>query len=295
MKAYNEGFGSKLFNVFNYSFMILLCIIMLYPLLNTLAISLSNPSEIIQGKVSWFPKGFNLEGYKYIFQEPRLMISFRNTVIYATVGTFVMLTLTSLMAYPLSMQEFVLKKFITIFLTITMFFGGGLIPTYLLIRKLQMIDTLWVMVIPGAISAFNVIIFRTFFQNLPKELRESAHMDGANDITILFRIYLPLSKALLATFALFGIVGAWNGWFEALIYLNDENKYPIQMLLRKMITETDTGAMNAQTFQLVAAMKLHGKNIKMATVMVTILPILFLYPFLQRHFVSGMMIGSIKG
>lgn len=295
MRTYNEGFDSKLFNVFNYSFMILLCIIMLYPLLNTFSISLSSPEQIIQGKVGWFPRGFNLEGYKYIFQEPKLLIAFKNTIIYALIGTFLMLLLTSMMAYPLSVNDYVLKKFVTIFLTITMFFGGGLIPTYLLIRKLHMIDTLWVMVIPGAISAFNVIIFRTFFQNLPKELRESAHIDGANDITILFKIYMPLSKALLATFALFGIVGAWNGWFDALIYLNDENKYPIQMILRKMISETDNSSMSAQTFQLVASMKLHSKNIKMATVMVTILPILFLYPFLQKYFVSGTMVGSIKG
>lgn len=295
IKHYRQGFGSAIFDLFNYVFLIALCIVMLYPLVNTLAVSLSNPEMIVQGKVSWIPRGLNLEGYKYIFSEKKLITAFGNTVVYALLGTFIMLLLTSLMAYPLSVSDFVLRKFITIFLTITMFFGGGLIPTYLLIRKLHMIDTLWVMVIPGAVSAFNVILFRTFFKNIPKELGESAYMDGANDFRILFQIYLPLSKPLLATFALFGIVGAWNGWFDALIYLNNESKYPIQMILRKMIAETDNSSMNAQTFKLLSDMKIHGKNIKMATVIVSILPILFLYPFMQKHFTTGVMIGSIKG
>ncbi|MFD0960924.1 carbohydrate ABC transporter permease [Paenibacillus chungangensis] len=295
MTHYKQSLGSKLFDTGNYIFLIGLCIAMLYPLMNTVALSLSNPEMIIQGKVSWFPRGFNLEGYKYILSDHKLLKAFGNTVLYALTGTFIMLLLTSLLAYPLSIPDFVIRKFITIFITITMFFGGGLIPTYLLIRNLHMLNTFWVMVIPGAVSAFNVILFRTFFKTIPIELWESAYMDGANDIRILFQIYLPLSKALLATFGLFGIVGTWNGWFEALIYLNDEGKYPIQMILRNMISETDSSSMNAQTFQLIASMKLHGKNIKMAAVIVTIIPILFIYPFLQKHFVTGMMIGSVKG
>ncbi|MCQ6561730.1 carbohydrate ABC transporter permease [Paenibacillus mendelii] len=294
-KHYKPGLSSRIFDAGNYLFLIGLCIIMLYPLVNTLAVSLSKPEMIIQGEVSWIPRGFNLEGYKYILSDSKLLTAFGNTVIYAGVGTFIMLLLTSMMAYPLTLQNFVLRKFTIIFLTITMFFGGGLIPTYLLIRKLHMLDTLWVMVIPGSISAFNVILFRTFFRTIPKELGESAYMDGANDFRILFQIYLPISKALLATFGLFGIVGAWNGWFDALIYLNNEDKYPIQMILRKMIIETDNSAMNAQTFKMMSDMKVHSKNIKMAAVIVTIVPMLLLYPFLQKHFATGMMIGSIKG
>lgn len=295
IKHYKQGLSSKIFDFTNYMFLIGLCMIMLYPLLNTFAISLSNPEMIIQGKVNWIPRGFNLEGYKYILSESKLLTAFGNTVIYAGIGTFVMLLLTSMMAYPLTLPNFVLRKFTIIFLTITMFFGGGLIPTYLLIRKLHLLDTLWVMVIPGAISAFNVILFRTFFRSIPKELGESAYMDGANDFRILFQIYLPISKALLATFALFGIVGAWNGWFDALIYLNNEDRYPIQMILRQMVLEADSSTLNAQTFQLMTDMKIHSKNIKMAMVMVTIVPMLLLYPFLQKHFATGMMIGSIKG
>lgn len=294
-KHLRTGISSKIFDAINYTFLIGLCIIMLYPLVNTLAVSLSQPEMIIQGKVSWIPRGFNLEGYKYILSESKLLVAFGNTIVYAGIGTFIMLLLTSMMAYPLTIQNFVLRKFTIIFLTITMFFGGGLIPTYLLIRKLHMLDTLWVMVIPGAISAFNVILFRTFFRTIPKDLGESAYMDGANDFRILFQIYLPISKALLATFALFGIVGAWNGWFDALIYLNNEDRYPIQMILRKMILETDSSSMNAQTFKLMSDMKVHSKNIKMAAVMVTVIPMLLLYPFLQKHFATGMMIGSIKG
>ncbi|WP_136604220.1 carbohydrate ABC transporter permease [Paenibacillus dokdonensis] len=295
MRHYDRGLSSKVFDACNYVFLTALCIVMLYPLANTLAVSLSSPDKIIRGEVGWFPRGFNLEGYRYVFADSSIWTAFGNTVGYALVGTLIMLLVTSLTAYPLAIPGFVLRKFITIFILITMFFGGGLIPTYLLIRKMGMLDTFWVMVIPGAISAYNVILFRTFFKSIPKDLWESAYVDGANDFRILFQIYLPLSKALLATFGLFGIVGAWNGWFDALIYLNDETKYPIQMLLRKMIMETDSSSMNAQTFEMMATMKVHSKNIKMSTVMVTIIPILFIFPFLQKYFVTGFMLGSVKG
>lgn len=295
MKQFDRGLNSRVFDTCNYVFMIALSIVMLYPLVNTLAVSLSTPEMIIKGEVAWFPRGFNLEGYSYVFSDKKIWTAFGNTIGYAVIGTVIMLLITSLTAYPLAIQGFILKTPITIFILITMFFGGGLIPTYLLIRNLDMLDTFWVMVIPGAISAFNVILFRTFFQSIPKELWESAYIDGANDFRILFQIYLPLSKALLATFGLFGIVSAWNGWFDALIYLNDESRYPIQMVLRKMIMETDSSSMNAETFQMMASMKVHSKNIKMATVMVTIIPILFIYPFLQKYFLTGIMLGSVKG
>lgn len=292
---YREGIGSKVFNLFNYLFMILLCIVMLYPLVNTFSISISDPSEIAQGKVSWFPKGFTLDGYKYILQDSSLLQGYKNTIIYATVGTFIQLLFTSLFAYPLSVKNFVFRKPITVMVIITMIFSGGLIPTYMMMRNLHLFDTLWVIILPSALTAFNIIIFRTFFQQLPNELRESAYLDGANDIQILFRIYLPLSKALLATFGLFGAVMYWNMWFEAMIYLNDEKLHPIQMLLRRIIIElkdvTDHGGLQ----RYVERHNVNPKNIKMATVMVTIFPILCVYPMLQKHFVSGMMIGSVKG
>ena len=208
-------------------------VVWLYPMARVIALSLSDPTAILLGEVDWYPKRPTLKGYSYILSYRLLWRAYANTVLYAGVGTFVTITLTSMIAYSLSIKTFVLRKFLTVYLTITMFFSGGLIPTFLLIKTLGGMDTFWVMVIPGSVAAFTVIVFRTFFQNHPESLRESAYIDGANDITILFRIILPMSTALLATFALFTIVGHWNRWFEALIYLTDPQRHPLQMILRR--------------------------------------------------------------
>lgn len=292
---YKQGLGSRLFDTFNYAAMFLLIVVMVYPLMNVISLSLSHADFIALGEVSWFPKGFNLKGYEIIFDKPLLYISYKNTVLYAAAGTFLTLLLTSLMAYPLTIAKFQMKRFITIFLAVTMFFSGGMIPTYLLMKNLHMLNTFWVMVIPGCISAYNVIIFRTFFQNIPSELRESAYMDGASDLTVLFRIYLPLSKALLATFALFTIVGHWNEWFSALIYLRDENKYPLQMFLRSVIFSQQGTGQGEKIANMIQTRQVNPKNIQMAAIVITMAPILCIYPFVQKYFVKGVMVGSIKG
>lgn len=292
-----ESIGSRIFDLVNICIMLLLCVVMLYPFLNVIAVSLSNSEHILRGDITIFPKGFNISGYSYIFRDPFLYSGYVHSIIYAAGSTLFMLTFTSLMAYPLTINEFVAKKFLAIFLVITMFFSGGMIPSYLLIRSLNLLDTYWVMIIPGCISAFNVLLFRSFYQSIPTDLRESAVIDGANDIQILSKIFLPLSKPLLATFALFGIVGSWNGWFEALIYLNDENKYPLQLILRKYLftlsfeAGSGTSAMQAMLSQ----MKMDPKNIQMAIVVIAIFPIMLIYPFLQKYFVKGVMIGAVKG
>lgn len=287
---YKESLASKTFDVFLYFIMIVLVIVMAYPLLNVISLSLSSSDYIALGKVSWFPRGFNIKGYEIIFSKSQLYISYRNTILYASVGTMLTLVMTSLMAYPLAIG-FQAKKFITIFLTITIFFSGGMIPTYLLMQKLHLLNTFWVIVVPGCVGAFNVFIYRSFFQGIPIELRESAFMDGANDLTILFRIYLPLSKALLATFALFSIVGFWNEWFSSLIYLKNESKYPLQMFLRSLIIDEST----SQYQQMFVNREVNPKNIVMAAIMVTLVPILCIYPFVQKYFVKGAMVGSVKG
>lgn len=292
---YKQGLGSRLFDTINYAAMFLLIVVMLYPLMNVISLSLSHADFIALGEVSWFPKGFNLKGYEIIFDKPLLYISYKNTVLYAAAGTFLTLLLTSLMAYPLTIAKFQMKRFITFFLAVTMFFSGGMIPTYLLMKNLHMLNTFWVMVIPGCISAYNVIIFRTFFQNIPSELRESAYMDGASDLTVLFRIYLPLSKALLATFALFTIVGHWNEWFSALIYLRDENKYPLQMFLRSVIFSQQGTGQGEKIANMIQTRQVNPKNIQMAAIVITMAPILCIYPFVQKYFVKGVMVGSIKG
>lgn len=283
-----------MFDAANYGFMLLLVVVTVYPLLNVIAISFSNADFISLGQVSWYPKGFNVKGYGVIFDNPMLYISYKNTVLYAATGTLLTLFLTSMMAYPLTVSDFRLKKAITIFLAVTMFFSGGMIPTYLNMKELHLLNTFWVMVVPGCISAYNVIIFRTFFQNIPSELRESAYMDGANDLTVLFRIYLPLSKALLATFALFTIVAHWNEWFNALIYLKDENKYPLQMFLRSIIFTQQEGQ-SGQVRDMIQNRQINPKNIQMAAIVITMAPILCMYPFVQKYFIKGVMLGSIKG
>jgi len=295
MAAYKESLSSRIFDVFNTLFMIFIIVIMLYPFLHVIALSLSETSEIMKGNVNIIPRGFNVEGYKLILTSPQLWIAYKNTIIYAVLGTFITLLFTSLMAYPLAINDFVAKKFITVYLTITMFFSGGLIPTFLLIRNLGLINTIWVMVLPGCVSAYNVVVFRTFFQGISPELRESAYLDGANDFIILFAIILPLSKALLATFGLFSMVGHWNSWFDALIYLNEEKKYPIQMILRKILFVSNASAANDAAQVMIESRLVHPKNIQMAVIVVTIAPIMCVYPFLQKYFVQGVMIGSIKG
>lgn len=291
---HKKSYGSQVFDIFIILLMLLFAVSMLYPFINIGAVSLSSPDEISMGRVTWYPRSLNFEGYRLVLQEPLLLRAYLNTIIYAALSTVFTLLLTSLLAYTLSIKEFCLKKQITIFLAVTMFFNGGLIPTYLLIRNLQMVNTVWAMVVPGCVSAFNVIIFRTFFQEQSVELRESAYLDGANDFVILFRIILPLSKALLATFALFTIVGQWNGWFSALIYLTDDYKQPIQMILRKILMN-QTLASDEKTQMLIANMRVHPKNIQMAAIVFTVLPILCIYPFLQKYFAKGITIGSVKG
>lgn len=292
-----ESLGSKIFDLVNIFIMLLLCVAMLYPFLNVIAVSLSNAEHILKGDITIFPKGFSLNGYSYIFKDPFLYSGYFHSIVYAVGSTLFMLTFTSLMAYPLTISNFMAKKGISIFLVITMFFSGGMIPSYLLARNLHLLDTYWIMILPGCVSAFNVLLFRSFYQSLPSDLRESALIDGANDIQILFKIYVPLSKPLLATFALFGIVGSWNSWFEALIYLNDENKYPLQLILRKYLFtlsfESGSGTSGMQA--MLAQMQMDPKNIQMAIVVLAMFPIMLIYPFLQKYFVKGVMIGAIKG
>jgi putative aldouronate transport system permease protein len=291
--------SSRVFDAFNILVMILILVVVLYPILNIIATSLSGSRYIASGGISIWPRGFNVGAYTTVFKDPYIIKGYINSIIYAVGSTGLMLLFTSLMAYPLTIQGFGGKKFITIFLMITMFFGGGLIPTYLLVRSLGMLDTVWIMILPGAVGAFNVFLFRTFFLNIPSELKDSAYMDGANDVVVLFRIILPLSKALLATFALFGLVGSWNSWFDALIYLQDQDKYPLQMILRNYLFTMDTTAIQQRVGSSVAINSpgdaLDPKAVRMSVIIITMFPIMCIYPFFQKHFTKGILIGSIKG
>lgn len=295
-----ESLGSRVFDVFNIAIMIIILVVVLFPIFNIISISMSDARSVASGSVYVWPKGFTLQSYIDIFKDKYITSGYINSIVYAVGSTFIMLLFTSLFAYPLTVQGFAGKKFLTIFLMITMFFSGGLIPTYLLIRSLGMLDTVWVMVLPAAVGAYNVFLFRTFFQNIPSEVKDAALIDGANEIVSLFRIILPLSKPLLATFALFGIVGSWNAWFEALIYLQSEDNYPLQMILRNYLFKLDTSAIQGRVGAGNVAVNAQGsqldpQSIRMAVVIVTMFPIMVIYPFFQKYFTKGMFVGSIKG
>ena len=273
--------------------MVLLSAMFLYPLLNMLALSFSDSQELKSLPVYLWPKGFSLESYKALLGDNRTLLYYWNTIKYASVGTVIMLLTTSLMAYPLSIPALRGRRFVSVLLTITMFFGGGLIPYYVTIMQLGMINTFWVMVIPGAISAYNVIVFKTFFMSIPEALRESASLDGAGHVRILFQIVLPLSKAVLATFALFSIVGYWNDYMTALLYLRDDTKYPIQLLMRRLLVLMDYK--DASTAQMLKDFqKISTRTTKAAATIITVVPVLCVYPFMQKHFAKGVLIGAVK-
>ena len=295
--AMKKSVGSWAFDIINHFFLLLLVVTMVYPLIRVVALSFSGIDYINAGFVNWLPKGVHVRGYEMILGDPKLWTAYRNTIIYAGGGTFITIFVTSLTAYPLSIREFVFKKPVTIYLAVTMFFSGGLIPTYLLILRLGLINTFWVMVLPGAVAAYNVIVFRTFFQRLPVALRESALLDGANEVKILIRIILPLSKAIIATFALFSIVGHWNSWFSAIIYLQDEWRYPLQVFLKRIVVEEQIpspGGTN-KVMELIRSRSIHPKNVQMAAIVVTMAPILCIYPFIQKYFAKGVLVGTLKG
>ncbi len=281
------------FDVFLVVLLTIMSIIFLYPLVNMFALSLSDSVVLKSSPVFAWPKGFSLESYRALLSDERIVLYYWNTIMYAGVGTVIMLFCTSLMAYPLSIRALRGRRFVSVLLTITMFFSGGLIPYYITIMRLGMIDTFFVMVLPGAISAYNVIVFKTFFMSIPESLRESAYLDGAGSFRVLFQIVLPLSKAVLATFALFSIVGYWNDYMTALLYLRDDGKYPIQLLMRRLLVLMDY--QDASTAQLLKDYKqISSRTTKAAATIITVVPILCVYPFMQKYFAKGVLVGSIK-
>jgi len=273
---------------------------MIYPLLYVVAVSVSDSYAVTLGSVWLWPVGLDFTAYGITFTDPDIWIAYKNTVVYAALGTLTVLVVNTMIAYSLAQKEFFLRKIITIFYMITMFFSGGLIPTYLLISNLGMLDTLWVMIIPGCASAWTIIIFRTNFQQLPESLIDSAKIDGANAFTIYRRIILPMSIPIIATIALFNVVGIWNSYFGALIYLSENSRIPLQLFLRSLIVSAKFESQNmaesiAQQTQMGKGTPGLMESIKMAAIIVSLGPILLAYPFIQKYFVKGVLIGSIKG
>jgi len=286
--------GERLFDYGNIIFLVFLSIITLYPLLYILFASVSDPTYVAQNRgIMLAPKDFTLEAYTLVFKNPMIVTSYLNTLFYVVIGTTLNIFLTSLGAYALSRKNVMWANLIMFMIVFTMFFEGGLIPSYLLVSELNMIDTRWALIFPTAVSAFNLIIMRTAFQGIPASLEESARMDGANDFTILFKIILPLSLPVVSVMILFYGVYHWNSWFPAMIFLQDRELFPVQLILREILIANDTSSMTSGVGT-VDAIPI-GETVKYATIVVATLPILCLYPFLQKYFVKGVMIGGIKG
>ena len=286
--------GEVIFDNVNTFVLLGLGFITLYPFYYIAIVSLSDGMAVLQGEVVWFPRGLTLASYEILLDYPFLWTSYRNTILYVGVGTFINLAATTLCAYPLSKRRFVFRKTFTFLIIFTMFFQGGMIPLYVVVRWLGMMDTIWAVTLPVAIHTFYMIIMRTYFQTIPEDLTESAYMDGANDIYILLRIILPVSKPIIATLTLFYALNHWNSFLSALIYLRSAEKYPLQIFLRNLVV---SGAMGDFSDRVGAGSDLAtiATTVKYAAVVYVALPILALYPFLQKYFVKGLLIGSLKG
>lgn len=292
-----QSWHDRLFDAVNITIMVLLFAVFLWPLIFVLSASFSDPAAVWNGKMWFLPVGFNVSCYEEILRYKSIWIGYGNTILYTVVGTLINLVMTVCAAYPLSRKDFVMRNFFMGMFVFTMYFGGGLIPTYLVVQKLGMLDTMWAMMIPGAVSIFNVIITRTYFQNsIPETLQEAAELDGANSAQYLVHIVLPLSAPILAVMALYYGVGHWNSYFDALIYLQDTNKYPLQMFLRDILIQNkvDLNMMGLDPAQAEAKQQL-AQTIKYGVMIVASVPVLCFYPFVQKYFVKGVMIGAIKG
>ncbi|WP_068776372.1 carbohydrate ABC transporter permease [Paenibacillus sp. FJAT-26967] len=271
-------------------------LLVLYPLVYVFSASLSNPAAVFQGQMWLWPVDLTLTGYKRLFQNSEILIGYRNTLLYTVAGTAINLVMTIAAAYPLSRRDFYGRNFFTMMIVFTMFFSGGMIPTYLLVKNLGLLNTFWAMVLPSALSVWNILIMRTFFQNsIPHEIEEAASMDGSSNLQTLWRIVLPLSVPILAVMVLFYSVGHWNSYFSALVYLSDRDKYPLQLILREILLQGEMQEMVDVREGTLSNSLLDAEAIKYASVIVANLPMLILYPFLQKYFVKGVMIGAIKG
>ncbi len=282
------------FDVWNILVMLILIVITIYPLYYMGIVSLSSGHAVQRGEVMFFPIQLNWQAYSIVFNDPQILRAYMNTIMYTTLGVTINLFMTTLCAYPLSRNYLYGKSLLAFFFIFTMYFDAGLIPRYIVVHSLGMVDTIWAILIPAAINVFNMILMRTFFEGIPEALHESAIMDGAGEWTVLTRIVVPLSLPVMATLFIFYAVAHWNSFFPALIYLNDKDLYPIQIIVRNIVIQGDltTDQMNNGSDEVVLAM---AQNVKYAVVFVVILPILLIYPFVQKFFIKGALLGAVKG
>jgi putative aldouronate transport system permease protein len=287
-----HNFGAKAFNTLNILFMTVLMFITLYPLWHVAMASISNGTEVMKYRGPIFkPLGFSLAAYEVVFKNPMILKGYLNTIFIVVVGVILNLIMTSLGAYFLSRKNVMWKKPIMMGIIFTMFFGGGLIPFYLTVKGLHLDNKLWSLIIPNVISTFNLIIMRTAFEAIPDSLEESAKLDGASHLTIMWKIIMPLAAPTMAVMVLYYGVGHWNSWFNAMVFLRKRELFPLQLILREILIQNS----NSDTAGLALDQERASETIKYAVIMVATLPILFVYPFLQKYFVKGVMVGAVKG
>lgn len=289
--------GDLVFGIVATALALLIILLTGYPLVYALSASFSDPLSLTNGQMWLLPKGFTLNAYKEVLKSKDVFIGYRNTIIYAVVGTFIDVAMTTMAAYPLSRPDLSGKNLLTFLITFTMFFSGGMIPSYINIQNLGLLNTMWAMVLPGAIGVTHMIIMRNYFQHsIPGELMEAAHVDGCSNLGVLFRIVLPLSKSILAVMFIFYFVGHWNAYFNALLYLDDKIKYPLQVFLRSILIQNDPGDMlGGSGSQNSSQLQLMYETLKYAIIVVSSIPVLIIYPFVQKYFTKGIMLGSLKG
>ena len=288
--------SDRFFDLVNLVIMVLLLFIFVWPLWFIVIASVSNPNQVWNGNVILLPKEFTTAAYEAVIEYQSIWVGYRNTIFYTILGTLINLVMTVCAAYPLSRKDFVPRNFFMVMFMLTMYFGGGLIPTYLVVSKLKLVNTIWAMMIPGAVSIYNVIITRTYFLNsIPSTLQEAASLDGANSFQFLIKVVLPLSKPIIAVVALYYAVGHWNDFFSALIYINDKNLMPLQAFLRDLLMSNKMIDMQGMDAAQVEAKMQLAQTLKYSAIVVSTVPVLCIYPFIQKYFVKGVMIGSIKG
>jgi len=287
--------GTLIFDILNTIFMLFICFVCIYPIWYVIVNSLNDATDALMGGIYWWPRQFSLQNYRTVFSDNSVLQAFKVTIAKTLIGTTVNVFFTAMVAYPLSKKNLIGRKYYMAFGTITMFFSGGLIPTFLLFKGLGLLNNFWVYVIPAAFNFFNLLIMINFFREIPEALEESAKIDGANDFNIFRKVILPLSKPVLATIALFAGVGQWNDYFGGLMYITDNRSLePIQTYLYRMVAQVQSSQMAGSIASNISAKDSTSTAIKLAAMVITTLPICCVYPFLQKYFVKGMMIGAVK-
>ncbi|MDF2644420.1 MAG: sugar transporter permease [Paenibacillus sp.] len=290
-----ESFGERLWYFILNVGMLLVSIVTLYPFWHVLMYSLSDPKLAMGGGLFLWMKGFSLTSYELLLKSKGIYYAYGNSIFRLVIGTAINIVLTAMLAYPLSIRRFVGRNTITLMIFFTMLFSGGMIPTYLIVKELGLIDSIWSLIIPSALSAWNLIILKNYFQSLPAELEESANIDGASPMRILFSVILPVSGPVIAAIALFYGVAHWNSYFDAILYINSDAKQVLQVFLRTMLQSSSLQQVQGTDNFAASIGLVTEESVKMATVVVSVIPMLIVYPFLQKYYVKGVMVGSIKG